>query len=176
MLISYTAAQSGFEIATMVDKREVPSDIISKTTMLLTNSKDKTRTSTILSKSLDNGSKQILWFLAPVDDKGVAFLKIEHDNNYKFEFLFDRSKDMDNPKVYRRINGKFIEIGNLLAEKQGAYVIWEDKDFFKTTDFAWTFDKVTSKLSSIVLSVGLGIEKLDKIPKPMTCMQKIFYY
>ena len=80
MLISYTAAQSGFEIATMVDKREVPSDIISKTTMLLTNSKDKTRTSTILSKSSDNGSKQILWFLAPVDDKGVAFLKIEHDN------------------------------------------------------------------------------------------------
>ena len=98
------------------------------------------------------------------------------DDNYKFEFLFDRSKDMDNPKVYRRINGKFTEIGNLLAEKQGAYVIWEDKDFFKTTDFAWTFDKVTSKLSSIVLSVGLGIEKLDKIPKPMTCMQKIFYY
>ena len=98
------------------------------------------------------------------------------DGNYKFEFLFDRSIDMDNPKVYRRINGKFMEIGNLLAEKQGAYVIWEDKDFFKTTDFAWTFDKVTSKLSSIVLSVGLGIEKLDKIPKPMTCMQKIFYY
>mgnify|MGYP001340157308 CR=1 FL=1 len=98
------------------------------------------------------------------------------DDNYKFEFLFDRSKDMDNPKVYRRINGKFTEIGNLLAEKQGAYVIWEDKDFFKTTDFAWTFDKVTSKLSSMVLSVGLGIEKLDKIPKPMTCMQKIFYY
>ena len=98
------------------------------------------------------------------------------DDNSKFEFLFDRSKDMDNPKVYRRINGKFIQIGNLLAEKQGAYVIWEDKEFLKTTDFAWTFDKVTSKLSSVVLSVGLGIEKLNKIPKPMTCMQKIFYY
>ena len=98
------------------------------------------------------------------------------DDKYKFEFLFDRSKDMDNPKVYRRVKGKFINIGNLIAEEQGAYVIWEDKDFFKTTDFAWTFDKVTSKLSSIVLSVGLGIENLDKIPKPMTCMQKIFYY
>ena len=98
------------------------------------------------------------------------------DTNNKFEFLFDRSKDMDNPKVYRRINGKFIMIGNLLAEKQGAYVIWEDKYFFTTTDFAWTFDKVTSKLSSVVLSVGLGTEDLRKIPKPMTCMQKIFYY
>ncbi len=98
------------------------------------------------------------------------------DTNNKFEFLFDRSKDMDNPKVYRRIKGKFVLIGNLLAEKQGAYVIWEDKYFFTTTDFAWTFDKVTSKLSSIVLSVGLGTEDLRKIPKPMTYMQKIFYY
>ena len=98
------------------------------------------------------------------------------DTNNKFEFLFDRSKDMDNPKVYRRINGKFVMIGNLLAEKQGAYVIWEDKYFFTTTDFAWTFDKVTSKLSSVVLSVGLGTEDLRKIPKPMTCIQKIFYY
>ena len=98
------------------------------------------------------------------------------DMNNKFEFLFDRSKDMDNPKVYRRMNGKFVLIGNLLAEKQGAYVIWEDKYFFTTTDFAWTFDKVTSKLSSVVLSIGMGTDNLDKIPEPMTCMQKIFYY
>jgi len=98
------------------------------------------------------------------------------DYKSKFEFVFDRSKDMDNPTVFRRIKGKFINVGNLLAEKQGAYVIWEDKEFFKTTDFAWTFDKVTSKLSSVVLSVGLGTESLDKIPEPMTCMQKIFYY
>ena len=99
-----------------------------------------------------------------------------NDDKYKFEFVFDRSKDMDNPTVFRRIKGKFIKVGDLLAEKQGAYVIWEDKEFFKTTDFAWTFDKVTSKLSSVVLSVGLGYESLSKIPKPMTCMQKIFYY
>jgi outer membrane lipoprotein-sorting protein len=65
-------------IAKMVDERKAPQDIVSKTTMLLTNSKGKTRTSTILSKSINNSSKQILWFLNPADDKGVAFLKIEH--------------------------------------------------------------------------------------------------
>ena len=27
----------------------------------------------------ENGEKQIIWFLSPADDKGVAFLKIEHD-------------------------------------------------------------------------------------------------
>ena len=80
LILSIIYAQNGLEIATMVDNREVPKDIISKTTMLLTNRKGKTRTSTILSKSSNNGSKQILWFLAPLDDKGVAFLKIEHDN------------------------------------------------------------------------------------------------
>ena len=79
-ILSIIYAQNGLEIATMVDNREVPKDIISKTTMLLTNRKGKTRNSTILSKSSNNGSKQILWFLAPSDDKGVAFLKIEHDN------------------------------------------------------------------------------------------------
>jgi len=78
--LSIIYAQNGLEIASMVDNRVVPEDIISKTTMLLTNRKGKTRTSTILSKSSNNGSKQILWFLAPLDDKGVAFLKIEHNN------------------------------------------------------------------------------------------------
>ena len=29
--------------------------------------------------SKDNGEKQLIWFLAPADDKGIAFLKIEHD-------------------------------------------------------------------------------------------------
>ena len=80
LILSIIYAQNGLEIATMVDNRKVPKDIISETTMLLTNRKGNTRTSTILSKSSNNGSKQILWFLAPLDDKGVAFLKIEHDN------------------------------------------------------------------------------------------------
>ena len=80
IIFSITYSQDGIAIAKMVDERKAPQDIVSKTTMLLTNSKGKTRTSTILSKSIDNGSKQILWFLNPADDKGVAFLKIEHDD------------------------------------------------------------------------------------------------
>ena len=79
-IISTSYPQDGMAIAKMVNERKAPQDIVSKTTMLLTNSKGKTRTSTILSKSINNGSKQILWFLNPADDKGVAFLKIEHDD------------------------------------------------------------------------------------------------
>ena len=76
IIFSTTYPQDGLAIAKMVDERKAPQDIVSKTTMLLTNSKGKTMTSTILSKSINNGSKQILWFLNPADDKGVAFLKI----------------------------------------------------------------------------------------------------
>jgi hypothetical protein len=79
-IISTSYPQDGMAIAKMVNERKAPQDIVSKTTMLLTNSKGKTRTSTILSKSINNSSKQILWFLNPADDKGVAFLKIEHDD------------------------------------------------------------------------------------------------
>ena len=53
------------------------------------------------------------------------------DNNNKFQFLFDRSKDMDNPKVYRRIDEKFIFIGNLLAEKKAHTSYGKIKIFLK---------------------------------------------
>ena len=50
----------------------------SNMTMVLTNKQGKTRESTIRSITADDNRKQIIWFLAPADDKGVAFLKIEH--------------------------------------------------------------------------------------------------
>ena len=80
IIFSTSYPQDGIAIAKMLDERKAPQDFVSKTTMVLTNSKGKIRTSTILSKSINNGSKQILWFLNPADDKGVAFLKIEHDD------------------------------------------------------------------------------------------------
>jgi hypothetical protein len=80
LFITVLRGQSGYDIAKMMDERKQPTDMTSKTTMVLTNSKGKTRTSIIFSQLVDSGNKQILWFLAPADDKGVAFLKIEHDD------------------------------------------------------------------------------------------------
>jgi len=73
-------AQTGYEIARMVDEKPTPEDMSNKTNMILTNSKGKSRTNTMASKSMDGNKKQIIWFLEPKDDKGVAFLKIEHDD------------------------------------------------------------------------------------------------
>ncbi|MBT7423485.1 MAG: outer membrane lipoprotein-sorting protein, partial [Candidatus Marinimicrobia bacterium] len=78
-LIFFSYAQSGIEIAKMVDLRKIPKDQSNITKMVLTNSKGKQRTNIVRSKSMDGNKKQIMWFMEPRDDKGVAFLKIEND-------------------------------------------------------------------------------------------------
>jgi len=79
-LSSFGFGQSGFEIAKMVDQKLSPKDMSNTIKMVLTNNKGKTRTNVMVSKSIDGNKKQIIWFLEPKDDKGVAFLKIEHSD------------------------------------------------------------------------------------------------
>jgi len=69
--------QTGMDIARKVDERAEPDDIVSDMTMTLTNKKGQTRTLKVHSV-MQGREKQIIWFLAPADDRGVAFLKIEH--------------------------------------------------------------------------------------------------
>jgi len=72
--------QTGFDIAKMVDEKPSPKNMSNITKMVLTNNKGKSRTNVMMSKSIDGNKKQIIWFLEPKDDKGVAFLKIEHND------------------------------------------------------------------------------------------------
>tara|TARA_B110000467_G_scaffold17904_1_gene15676 strand:- start:505 stop:1254 length:750 start_codon:yes stop_codon:yes gene_type:complete len=94
-------ALTGIELAQLVDDRESPKDMKSNMNMILTNKNGKIRTSSIRSYSTDGNKKQILWFLAPADDKGVAYLKIEHE---------DKNDDMKlwlpNFKKVRRISSR----------------------------------------------------------------------
>ena len=71
---------TGYEIAEQMDAKKKPSNMKSDMTMLLINKKDKSRSSSLRSITKNGGEKQIVWFLSPKDDKGVAFLKIEHDD------------------------------------------------------------------------------------------------
>jgi len=80
LIISSAFGQTGIEIAKMVDAKPSPKDMSNTTRMVLTNAKGKTRTNVMVSKSIDGNKKQIIWFLEPKDDKGVAFLKIEHSD------------------------------------------------------------------------------------------------
>ncbi len=73
-------AETGYELAKAMEDKTTPTDMKSNMTMTLTNKQGKTRESTIRSITADDNRKQIIWFLAPADDKGVAFLKIEHQD------------------------------------------------------------------------------------------------
>ena len=78
--LSILSAQSGDEIAKKLDEKHTPKNMVSKTSMVLTNSKGKTRNSVMLTKTMDDSRLQLIWFIEPKDDRGVSFLKIEHDD------------------------------------------------------------------------------------------------
>ena len=80
MLFGWILGLTGDELAHQLDKQNKPKDSRADLLMTLTNKNGKTRFSSMRSISKDNGAKQIIWFLSPADDKGVAFLKIEHDD------------------------------------------------------------------------------------------------
>ncbi len=101
ILFQLLFALTGIELALLVDDRDSPKDMKSNMSMVLTNKNGKTRTSKIRSYSKDENKKQILWFLAPADDKGVAYLKIEHENKND-----DMKLWLPNFKKIRRISSK----------------------------------------------------------------------
>ena len=80
LLAGWVFALTGDELAEKIDQRKTPSDSKVDIIMTLKNKKGKTRSSSLRSITKDDGEKQIIWFLSPADDKGVAFLKIEHDD------------------------------------------------------------------------------------------------
>ncbi len=80
VVISLLFGLTGNELALQMDSRKTPADFKVDLVMTLINKKGKTRTSSLRSITKDDGAKQIIWFLTPADDKGVSFLKIEHDD------------------------------------------------------------------------------------------------
>ena len=80
LLAGCVFALTGDELALQMENRKTPADSKVDLLMTLINKKGKTRSSSLRSITKDDGEKQIIWFLSPADDKGVAFLKIEHDD------------------------------------------------------------------------------------------------
>ena len=77
LMVSLLFSQNGLDISEMIQNRKVPKDISNIINMTLINSKGKKRTNKMISKSKDRNKKQLMWFLEPKGDMGVAFLKIE---------------------------------------------------------------------------------------------------
>ena len=83
-ITAYTFAITGIELAEKIESREKPENIKSINTMILTNKDDRIKTLELISMSKDDSEKQMIWFLKPAKDKGISFLKIEHEDKEDF--------------------------------------------------------------------------------------------
>ena len=138
ILFQLLFALTGIELALLVDDRDSPKDMKSNMSMLLTNKNGKTRSSKIRSYSKDENKKQILWFLAPADDKGVAYLKIEHENKND-----DMKLWLPNFKKIRRISSK------------------KKSESFMGSDMSYE-DMTSRNIDEYTYSI-LGSEKIDNV-------------
>ena len=68
----------------------------------------------------------------------------------KTEFLFKRNNDNIFAKAFKRINGNFIEVGNVVGRKTSSFILFEDNSVNKNLDFAWHLDEVTKNLKYIL--------------------------
>ena len=80
IFFSLIFSNTGLEIAHLLDDKLKPKDMKATLEMSLINKKGHKRVSSLRSFTKDGGRKQIAWFLYPADDKGIGFLKIEHNN------------------------------------------------------------------------------------------------
>ena len=128
ILAGWVFALTGDELAQQMDSRKKPSDSKVDLLMTLINKKGKTRSSSLHSIIKDDGEKQIVWFLFPANDKGVAFLKIEHD---------ERDDEM------RIWLPAFKKIRRISAKKRsdsfmGSDMSYEDLSFRQLDEFTFT--------------------------------------
>ena len=74
-----------------------------------------------------------------LDETTILDFKINKDNN-----LYT--------KVFKKIKNNFIEIGEVVGQKEASFILFEDKYAYLGVDFAWHYDKNTLKLKPVLLS------------------------
>ena len=97
----------------------------------------------------------------------------DENKKTKLEFFF-KEKGEGLIQVFKRIEGKFIQVGKVVGQKPGSFTLWEDKNAYKGIDFAWHLDKVTGVLRPVILSTSLL--KMKRMPDPLSCRSESFWY
>ena len=162
--MSSVFSQTGFEIAKMVDETPTPMDMSNKTKMILTNSRGKSRSNAMISKSMNGNKKQLIWFLEPKDDKGVAFLKIEHD---------DKDDEM------RMWLPAFKKVRRISSKKKGDAFMGSDLSYedlssrnLDENDYNRLDDKIVDGKDCYVLEITPGREANSSYSKHVSWIEK----
>jgi hypothetical protein len=95
-------------------------------------------------------------------------------NTVSLEFIFKSNEDEIFANAFKRVNGKFIEVGKVVGQKPSSFILFEDKYAYLGIDFAWHLDKVTKNLKPIILSEGTI--KMGTMPERLSCISKNFWY
>ena len=105
--------------------------------------------------------------LAKAEGK-TLFIKCKNSNNTTIlEFKINKDNNLY-ATVFKKIKNNFIEIGEVVGQKEGSFILFEDKYAYLGVDFAWHYDKNTLKLKPILLSKGTI--KLKKLPEELLCV------
>ena len=89
------------------------------------------------------------------------------NNTIILKFKINKNKNLYTT-VYKKIKNNFIEIGEVVGQKEGSFILFEDKYAYLGVDFAWHYDKNTLKLKPVLLSKGTI--KLNKLPEELSCV------
>ncbi len=120
-----------------------------------------------------NIMKIIIFFFVILTSKLHANERLDNLTCYNksksnlMEFQFKKENTNTFSQVYKKINGNFIVIGEVVGQKPSSFILFEDKYKFLGVDFAWHLDRNTRELKPVLLSEGTI--KLNKIPEKFYC-------
>ena len=166
-MTAYTFAITGLELAELLESREKPNDIKSINTMTLTNKDGKTKILELVSMSKDDSKKQMIWFLKPKKDKGIAFLKIEHDDDDDFMTMwlpgfsrFKRIKSSQKSDSFMGSDLSFEDLSNRTISDYNYKIIEVDENnngLFYLESIPKEVDSEYSKHITKIQEVEIGI-------------------
>lgn len=92
----------------------------------------------------------------------------------KDEFFFKQDQNYIYATAYKRVDGEFIKVGNVLGQKVSSFILFEDNTVDENLNFAWHLDMVTKILKPFKLTT---LRELDlKLPQSLDCISKNFWF
>ena len=181
-------SMTGLELAKLMDSRDKPLDIKSINTMTLTNKKDKKRVLELISMSKDDSKKQMIWFLKPRKDKGIAFLKLEKENEDDFMTMwlpgfsrFKRIKSSQKSDSFMGSDLSFEDLTNRTINDYNYNIIDTDEnDFYYLESIPKGIDteysKHITKIKEIEKNIFIAIEENSYDKDNQLLKNKIFNF
>ena len=104
---------------------------------------------------------------AIADEKTLSIKCTNLNNTTVLNFKINKKKNLYTT-VYKKIKKRFIEIGEVVGQKNSSFILFEDKYAYLGVDFAWHYDKNTYRLRPVLLSEGTI--KLKNLPEELSCV------